>query len=101
MRKVVNRWRPLGSLPLYTGTDRSGSEGFVTVRFVMFHVVHALAQRGERLIETQTRPTLITQRAVLGHAMPRVVRKYLGKLELRRRVKFLLRDVEDGSRDAR
>ena len=73
MRKIANRWRSLGSLPLYTGTDRSGSEGFVTVRFVMFQVVHALAQHGERLIETQTRPTLITQRAVLGHAMPRVV----------------------------
>src|SRR5215469_2681246 len=49
----------LRSLPLYTGTDRSGSERFVAIRFVMFNVVHALTQLGERLIEAQTRPTLI------------------------------------------
>ncbi len=99
VRKIVSR-RP-GSLPPDTGEDRSGGEGFVAVGFIMIHAVPALAQGGERLIEAQTCPALVAQRAVLGQAMPRVIRKHLGKLELRGRIKFLLRDMEHGSRNAR
>src|SRR5207237_9836430 len=64
-------------------------ENLITGRLVMGHVVHRMSQLRKLRIHPAPSTALVTQGAMLGNAMPRIVRKTFRKLQFSRRVEGL------------
>src|SRR5580700_1214129 len=67
-------------------------------RFVMRHGIHRVPQLRKRLIHPPPSAALISQGAMLGDAMPWIIRELFGKVHLLRRVELLPWQAKRGDR---
>ena len=59
------------------------NKGLTAVGLVVFSLIHFLEEVRHGLIHSASCPVLITQRSVLGYAMPRVILELFREFELR------------------
>src|SRR5215467_2111014 len=69
-------------------------KNLVSRRLAVWRVIHRLPQTGKFLVNLVPSTVLISQRPVICHAMPRVVRKIVSESELGWRIELLARNSE-------
>src|SRR5262252_8630372 len=78
---------------------KSGGELFIAGRFSMLYLVHGLAQPGQLPVHLPPRTVGVSQRLVLGQAVPRVITQHIREGELLVGVETLRGKPEPGHRD--